>query len=391
MQQICRSQGVGLPTQLQEDFLAGYQCEPMIVTRASCDVSGADGLTWLASEGTVLVCYSRPAGGEFSRADFRIAEASELAVLEQDSDVLLQARFPQTGFVLRLPSGEAPALRKLAALHPPSDAVDTALAPALLTPALVCAAAVFAMVQADGQHAQLELDWVVARFGHLTAFRRGGAWVTKHGSAALIAEADRQLDLAQKECLLFNLLELGFADNRLTRAERAMVEQWQQALGVSEERYGMAYEALLARAAISTLVNETTAGPDWLPMNLLCACMLAVIRHRPESRERRLKYLERRIGFPEPLNNAKTYLDQLDSCGVLSMLPHLLSPLQLRCVVLNVLGEAYFDGIPGLEAGAFIQDLREASGIAAATLDRDTDLFRMLGARSIFHETAGAA
>ena len=379
---------MGLPAQLQEDFHAAFKREPLIVTCAICDLSGVDGLTWLATEGTTLVCYTQPAGGEFARLDFRIAEATEFEMVKGISHLLFHARFPEDEFVLRLLPDEAPMLMQLTVLQPPSNQIDVSTAPALLTPHLVCAAAVYALVQADGEHDPAELDWVVAHCGNLDAFRCGGAWMMKHDFGALLSEADRLLGLAQKECLLFNLLELGFADNRLGRAERAMLEEWRQALGMSEERYAQAYEVQLAQASIGTLVNETPAGPDWQPLNLLCACLIAVIRYSPESSNRRRKHLERRIESQEALNNGQTYLDQLEIDGILSMLPHLLNPAQCRCLVLNVLSEAYFSGDPGPAVESLIRDLREASGSAPAVFDRDVDIFRNLSDRKLFRESA---
>ncbi|MFM8468960.1 MAG: hypothetical protein ACKODH_03160 [Limisphaerales bacterium] len=218
---------MGLPTQLHDEFLAEFKREPVMTARALCDITGEAGLTWLASEGTLLVCFSKPSGGEFSRVDYHIVEATALEVVERDSEVLLQARFPEAEFVLRLPPGEAQDLAKLTALQPPSDSVDIVTAPTTLTPGLVAGAAVFALVQVDGEHTRTELDWVVARFGNLQAFRRGGAWVTKHGFAQLLGEATRLLTLVQREGLLFSLLELGFTDNRLSgRCWRNCAKHW---------------------------------------------------------------------------------------------------------------------------------------------------------------------
>ena len=64
---------MALPEQLQKEFVAEFKREPHIVLRAVCDLTGNDGLTWLACDGTMLTCFTKPAGGEFSRHDYRIA------------------------------------------------------------------------------------------------------------------------------------------------------------------------------------------------------------------------------------------------------------------------------------------------------------------------------
>lgn len=381
---------MGLPPQLLEDFVADFKREPLIVARATTDILGEAGLTWLACDGTILACYSRPGGGEFSRLDYRVAEATALEVADKDSHVLFRARFPETEFVLRLPSSESVELAKLTALQPPSDSVSIVAAPAVLTLNLVCGAAAFALIQADGAHAKSELDWVVARFGNLNSFRRGGAWVTKHGFAALLLEATRQLTLVQRECLLFNLIELSFVDNELVPAERTMLDEWRLAFGIGEERFNQAYSALLDCVSLGVLVNETPSGKDWVPMNLLCANLLAVIHRHPASSERRIKRLERRIRSSDAINAGQTYLDQLDTEGLVTMLPDMLNPVQCRCVVLNLLSEAFFDGANEAETGAFLRQLREGLKIPTAEFDADADVFRTLGDPNIFREPSSA-
>ena len=158
------------------------------------------------------------------------------------------------------------------------------------------------------------------------------------------------------------------------------------ALGISEARYGRAVEVLMARASLNALVEQTPAGPDWLPTNLLCACLLAVIRHRPETSARRVKHLERRLETADAINSGQTYLDQLEVEGMLSMMPQLLNSAQRRCLVLNVLSEAYFQGAPVSEVGVFLGKLREALALPAAEFEADVEIFRTLAERSLFRE-----
>ncbi|MFM8468959.1 MAG: hypothetical protein ACKODH_03155 [Limisphaerales bacterium] len=155
---------------------------------------------------------------------------------------------------------------------------------------------------------------------------------------------------------------------------------------MSEERFEQAHAAVVARASLGVLVNETPAGPDWVPMNVLCACLLAVIRQRPETAERRVKGLERRIDSTDAINAGQTYLEQLDTDGLLTMIPHMLNPAQRRCVWFNVLSEAFLDGQPGPEVGGFLRQLREGLEISVAEFDTGTDIFRTLGDQTLFRE-----
>ncbi|MEN9575941.1 MAG: hypothetical protein RL514_3796 [Verrucomicrobiota bacterium] len=379
---------MGLPTQLQNEFVAEFKRAPHLVLRAVCDLAGEDGLTWLACDGTVLACFSKSAGGEFMRHDFRISEATSLEAGAEGESLLLQARFPEAEFVLRLPQTEDQALQKLVALLSPMDSVNTMRAPAVLTPHLVCAAAAYALAQSDGEFANEELDWVVVHFGNQNSFRRGGAWVVKHGFAALLLEAPRLLTPAQMECIVTNLIALSLSDNKVSSAESTMLEEWRLAVGMPEERYQRCYETLLAAVSIGMLVNDTPSGPDWTPMNLLCAGLLGVIQHHPATAERRVKALERRIQTTDAINAGQTYLEQLEEKGLVTVLNGMLQPEQRRCVLANVFREAYLEGPPAPEVAAYLRLLRDGMGVPTADFDADAEVFRSLSDRTLFREPA---
>lgn len=377
---------MGLPTQLQQEFVQEFKRAPHIVLRALCDITGESGLTWLASDGTVLACFSKPAGGEFMRHDYAIAKATSLESGVEGEFLLFQARFPEAEFVLRIPAGEEVALQKLVALRTDMETVNTLRAPAVLTPHLVCAAAAYALAMADGVLAKEELDWVVVRFGNQNSFRRGGAWVVKNGFASLLTEAVRLLTPAQLECVIVGLLGLGFSDNRLSREEIAMLEEWRLAAGMTEERYQRCYETMLATVSIGLLVNETPSGPDWTPVNLLCAGMLGVIQHHPATAERRIKALERRIQTTDAINSGQTYLEQLGADGLVTALSGMLTPAQNRCILTNVLCEAHLDEEPSIAVAEYLRLLHEGVGIGADDYATDAQIFRSLRERTLFQE-----
>jgi hypothetical protein len=378
-----------LPTQLQKEFVAEFKCDPSIVLRAVCDLTGQSGLTWVATDGAVLACFTKPAGGEFTRCDYRLSEATLLEAGVEDDQLMLKARFPEAEFALRLPTSEDVALQKLVALRPRMDTVNTVRPPAALTPHLVCAAAAYALAQADGEIGTEKLDWVVARFGNQNSFRRAGAWVGKHGFAKLLLEAGTLLSPLERECVMVNLIELGFSDNRLSSAESTMLDEWRQAAGISEEDFQRAYEAILATVSLGVLVNETPSGPDWTPMNLLCAGLLGVIQHRPQTAERRLKALERRIQSTDAINSGQTYVEQLGVDGLVSALAEMLQPAQRRCVLANVLREAFLEGEPSPEVAAYLQQLHDGTGVAPADFGADVQVFRRLGSTALFREPSG--
>ncbi len=389
-----------LPPQFQHEFVAEFKREPLIVLRAICDLTGEEGLAWIACDGFVLACFSKPAGGEFTRHTFRIAEATvlELGVEEQvvagrkaeqaeANMLLLHARFPEMEFVVRLPASEEASLQKLVELLPSIDSVNTVRPPASLTPHLCCAAAVYAFAQADGELPKEELDWVVARFGNQQSFRRGGAWLLKHGFAKLLVEAATLLTLGQRESLVVNLLDLGFCDSRLTSQERTMLEEWQQLAGMSVECYQRCFDTLVAAASLGSLVRETAAGPETTGLNLLCAGLLGVVQHRPETAERRIKALERRVHSTDAINSGQTYLEQIGPEGLVTAMLELLDPAQRRCVLANVMDEAFQGGAFTVEVANYVRLVSDGLGVSAVDFETDLALFRQLGAPELFRET----
>ena len=302
--------------------------------------------------------------------------------------LLFRARFPESEFVLRLPVTEDMSLQKLVALQPGMDSVNTIRPPAGLTPHLVCAGAAYALAQSDGEFAKEELDWVVAHFGNQNSFRRAGAWVNQHGFAKLLDEATRLLTPTQRESIAVNLIELGFSDNKLSKHELTVLEEWRQVAGMSEERFQRCYDTILAGASLGVLVNETPSGQDWTPLNLLCAAALGVIQHHADTAERRLKALERRVQTTDAINSGQTYVEQLGTDGLVTVLNGMLQPAQRRCVLANVLHEAHLDGEPVPEVNAYLQQLHDGLGVAPAEFEADAQVFRWLGNRSLFRETA---
>ncbi len=380
---------MGLPAQLHQEFVGEFKREPHIVLRAICDIMGEAGLTWLACDGTVLACFSKPAGGEFMRHDYRISEATSLLAGTDGEHLLFQARFPEAEFVLRIPTAEDESLQKLVALQADIGSVNTVRAPSALTPHLVCAAAAYALAQADGELAKEELDWVVTHFGNQNSFRRGGSWVVKHGFAKLLTEAVGLLTPVQMEGIVSSLIGLGFSDNRFSREESTMIEEWRLAAGMSEERYQRCYDTILATVSVGSLVNETPSGQDWMPVNLLCAGLLGVIQHHPETAERRVKALERRIQSTDAINSGQTYLEQLGVSGLVSVLNGMLEPAQRRCVLANVLCEAHLDDEPSPEVAAYLQQLHDGMGVPTADHEADAQVFRGMREPTLFQEPAG--
>lgn len=381
---------MGLPAQLEQEFVRDFKRKPHIILRALCDLTGEPGLTWLASDGTVLACFSKPAGGEFMRHDYAISKATALESGVEGEHLFFQARFPEAEFVLRIPTSEDLALQKLVALQANIETVNTLRPPATLTPHLVCAAAAYALAMADGTLAKEELDWVVAHFGDQNSFRRGGSWIVKHGFAKLLEEAVRLLTPIQLESIVSSLLALGFSDNRFSHEEIAMLEEWRQAAGMPEERYQRCYDTIVATVSVGLLINETPSGPDWTPVNLLCAAMLGVIQHHPNTAERRIKALERRIQTTDAINSGQTYLEQLGADGLVTALSGMLNSTQSRCVLANVLCEAHLDGEPSPEVSDYLSLLHVGMGVSTADYAADAQIFRGQREPSLFREGIAA-
>jgi hypothetical protein len=202
----------------------------------------------------------------------------------------------------------------------------------------------------------------------------------------LLEEAKRLLSPEQLECVVLNLVELGFSDNQLSPEEVTMLEQWRQKIGMNQERYQLAYDSLLAAATLNVMVTETPDGANWTPMNLLCAALLSIIQHRPEGAERRLKALERRIQSTDAINSGQTYVEQLGVADLVTAMAEMLNPAQRRCLLANVLHEAWLDGAPPAPVAAYLHQLQNGLGISPADFEAEAQVFRQLGDNSLFRE-----
>ena len=81
-------------------------------------------------------------------------------------------------------------------------------------------------------------------------------------------------------------------------------------------------------------------------------------------------------------------MEQLGTDGLVTVLNGMLQPAQHRCVLANVLHEAHLDGEPAPEVSAYLQQLHDGLGVAPAEFEADAQVFRWLGNRSLFRETA---
>jgi len=213
--------------------------------------------------------------------------------------------------------------------------------------------------------------------------------VNQHRLAKLLAEAERSLTPEQRNCVLVKLVDLGIADNRLSKDEIGVITDWRQIAPLADHEYQRCYDTLLASASIGVLINESPSGPDWIPINLLCAAMIGVIRHQPASAQRRLKALERRVQSTDAMNSGQTYLEQLGEDGLATVVGGMLQPAQRNCVLANVLREAYLAGEPSPEIQAYLQLLRVGMEFTPGEFEACAKVFRQLGNPTLLRESPG--
>lgn len=73
----------------------------------------------------------------------------------------------------------------------------------------------------------------------------------------------------------------------------------------------------------------------------------------------------------------------------MTALAEMLQPAQRRCVLANVLREAFLEGDPSPEIAEYLQQLQDGTGVAPADFGADTQVFRRLGNTDLFREPAG--
>jgi len=366
---------LSLPDKLAADFQNLCSMAPTAVARALSDMDGNTGATWLATDNSRLVFFTRkPGSNDFEMLPYKFADASELSIDDDGKFSFLDITFPDREVKLKFSMMEQMTLAKIESNWTPITRQDDLRAPTELTPMLTFLAALQALIQADSDLASQELGWIRENQIDTNALRRAGAWLRDHGLEELLKSINDTFDETQKTCLHANLISLAMADGAYRSKEAEVIDHLREGMGLSEEHHDRMFDLLLARNNMIVFLDEDGEHISPEALSLCCACLLAMCEYDGERHEREEKMVAKLINQTETVNAARTYFDQLGLKGILDYLPGPLNDGQKRFIILNLLWIASADGVFDSHKQDLLDRFRRAMEVDKAQFDSDLQL-----------------
>ena len=366
---------ISLPDKLAAEFKNLCSMAPTAVVRALSDMEGNPGATWLATDNSRLVFFTRkPGSNDFGMLPYRYADASELRIDDDGKFSYLEITFPDREVLLKFSMMEQMTLAKIESMWTPITRQDDLRAPTELTPMLTFLAALQALIQADSDLASQELGWIKENQIDTNALRRAGAWLRDHGLEELLKSINETFDENQKFCLHANLISLAMADGAYRSKEAEVIDRLRDGMGLTEKHHQRMFDLLLARNNMTVFLDED--GEQLAPeaLNLCCACLLAMCEYDGERHEREETMVAQMIDQQETMNSARTYLEQLGLKGILDYLPGPLTDAQKRFIILNLLWIASADGVFNSHKQDLLDRFRRAMKVDQEQFDNDLQL-----------------
>jgi tellurite resistance protein len=366
---------LSLPDKLAADFKNLCSMAPTAVARALSDMEGNTGATWLATDNSRLVFFTRkPGSNDFQMLPYFFADASELRIDDDGKFSFLEITFPDREVHLKFSMMEQMTLAKIESNWTPITRQDDLRAPTELTPMLTFLVALQALVQADSELASQELGWIRENQIDTNALRRAGAWLRDHSLEELGKVIKETFDEAQKTCLHANLIALAMADGAYRSKEAEVIDKLRAAMDLSDEHHQQMFDLLLARNNITVFLDDD--GEHLAPeaLSLCCACLLAMCEYDGARHEREEKMVAKLINRNEMINAARTYLDQLGLKGIIDYLPGPLNDAQKRFILLNLLWVASANGVFDSHKQDLLDRFRRAMQMDEAAFQRDLKL-----------------
>jgi uncharacterized tellurite resistance protein B-like protein len=287
---------VTLPADIQAWLASSKLEEPNVVLRASCDLGGEVGETFVAADRCRLVLASRHLGADLRSLDFTLREIEDVSLVPDGLYANLEIAVSGQRRSLQFPAWDKPELRRVVELWQTASgrtsrraglddlglpslpgAIGSAMA---VSPRVALAASLQAMAEADGEPSPLERAEVERVLGGASGAKEGALWLRQHGVDGLLGCLGTALSPAQKRCLLANVLGVAMADGLLRTAEEALADRFKSALDLADAEFEEIHRVLLARHNLAVFAES--AGAHSFPgepaaLTVFCAALLALI------------------------------------------------------------------------------------------------------------------
>lgn len=337
-----------LPTLLAEDFEKFAGRPPEAVARALYNLDGTLGATWMATDGFYLVFYYKPSGGSYCRKAFSLSDALRLEAKAEACFAVFRVRFPEAKYELRFSLWDISVLDKIARYCNPDKTEIMGVTPKELTPVTAFCAGIHAILQADAETDEAELEWLSQRVPDQSAIQEGGSWLAAHGREKLLERIPEIMSVQQRECLLANMITAAMSDGVMRTSEQEALDCFCKAMQVKPERYQYFYDALLVKNHIGVIIADGGGGlldlSSSSPIVIFAACLLAMSEVDEEKHATEEAYLKRLVARDEIVTESTNLLEFKKLDGLIESLPGPLTPEQARCLMANLLGLAMVDG-----------------------------------------------
>ena len=116
-----------------------------------------------------------------------------------------------------------------------------------LTPIVGFCAAVYAMIQADSDIDDEELEFLNRLIDHPPTVLKGLDALRRLGTVELFAQLRALLDDNQKLCMMANLVEMSMVDGLVRGNERRLLSQIREATGIEKSNFDAIFEVLMIK------------------------------------------------------------------------------------------------------------------------------------------------
>jgi uncharacterized tellurite resistance protein B-like protein len=365
-----------LPPDLASRFQNHTGQPPRVVTRALDDLDGHPGETWLASNPASIALYSRRLGEPFREWHWKLDQIQALEPVNDRAYTRFQFRSPDRPCSLRFTAWDRPELEKCindwgqtrtARASAAPDSPSAAVPDTRLTCLSAFCAGIHAVMAADGSVDPRELDYLAEALGERDPIHCGLDHLRRHGIDRLIEEMSAVLDQPQSLCLIANATGVALADGRLRSREQELIERFKSVFRADPDTCRQIHEVVVLKNNISIFADSTTSrstpGTAPTPLSVFCALLFAIARMNDDGLPSELKLLSPLLGNSSVLEKARGHLNRSGLDLLLNQANSILTYIQKRCLLANLLAIALKDAALQTREQDFINRVRRALGI----------------------------
>lgn len=254
---------VYLPSEIQTLLDERGHSKPYMAVRALNSISGDLGEAYLLLIGDNMIILSRQIGRSLSELSIPKSSFGSVEVVEDRPFAYLRFQADGISYDLKFSGMDLDEIKAVGdAMSSSADATDVALKTATpvdvvathipedappLTPIVGFCAAVYAMIQADSDIDDEELEFLNRLIDHPPTVLKGLDALRRLGTVELFEQLCDLMDDTQKLCMMANLVEMSMIDGLVRGPERQLLTQVREATGVEKSNFDAIFEILMIK------------------------------------------------------------------------------------------------------------------------------------------------